>query len=157
MKCFATLPASSLLTFTAFAAEKPTHAPRDIAGGDATGGYLLAYVMPLKKIYLTGKRPGITAHLAAAAAQSFINDSRGWSYHAFADVWAREQVKAGETNAVAKHLIARRKALDRLRNAPQTSTGDNQRPHRRSKDMDRGQYNSACRAFAFTATLTNPE
>ncbi len=48
-------------------------------GWDATGGYLLAYAMPLKKIYLTGKRPGITSQLDTAAAQSLINDGRGWS------------------------------------------------------------------------------
>ena len=48
-------------------------------GWDATGSYLLAYAMPLKKIYLTGKRPGITPQLDAAAAQSLILDGRGWN------------------------------------------------------------------------------
>ncbi len=48
-------------------------------GWDATGGYLLAYAMPLKKIYLTGKRPAITPQLDAAAAQALINDGRGWN------------------------------------------------------------------------------
>ncbi len=46
---------------------------------EATGGYLLAYAMPLKKIYLTGKRPGITPQIAAAAARALILDGRGWS------------------------------------------------------------------------------
>ena len=49
------------------------------AGWDCTGGYLLAYAMPLKKIYLTGKRPGVARQLAAAAAQALILDGRGWS------------------------------------------------------------------------------
>jgi len=49
------------------------------AGWDCTGGYLLAYAMPLKKIYLTGKRPGVTPQLDAAAAQALILDGRGWS------------------------------------------------------------------------------
>lgn len=49
------------------------------AGWDCTGGYLLAYAMPLKKIYLTGKRPGVAPQLAAAAAQALILDGRGWS------------------------------------------------------------------------------
>ena len=49
------------------------------AGWDCTGGYLLAYAMPLKKIYLTGKRPAITPQLDAAAAQSLILDGRGWN------------------------------------------------------------------------------
>ena len=49
------------------------------AGWDCTGGYLLAYAMPLKKIYLTGKRPGVAPQLEAAAAQALILDGRGWS------------------------------------------------------------------------------
>ena len=49
------------------------------AGWDCTGGYLLAYAMPLKKIYLTGKRPAITRQLDTAAAQSLILDGRGWN------------------------------------------------------------------------------
>ena len=49
------------------------------AGWDCTGGYLLAYAMPLKKLYLTGKRPGVAPQLDAAAAQALILDGRGWS------------------------------------------------------------------------------
>ncbi len=48
-------------------------------GWDCTGAYLLAYAMPLKKIYLTGKRPGKTPQLNAAAAQALIADGRGWN------------------------------------------------------------------------------
>ncbi len=48
-------------------------------GWDCTGGYLLAYAMPLKKIYLTGKRPGVVPPLDAAAAQALILDGRGWT------------------------------------------------------------------------------
>lgn len=47
-------------------------------GWDSTGGYLLAYAVPLKKIYLTGKRLGVTPPLDAAAAQALILDGRGW-------------------------------------------------------------------------------
>ena len=46
---------------------------------DCTGAYLLAYAMPLKKIYLTGKRPSAAPQLDAAAAQALILDGRGWS------------------------------------------------------------------------------
>ena len=49
------------------------------AGWDCTGAYLLAYALPLKKIYLTGKRPGIVPQLNAAAAQALILDGRGWN------------------------------------------------------------------------------
>lgn len=46
---------------------------------DCTGAYLLAYAMPLKKIYLTGKRKSSIPQLNAAAAGSIIRDGRGWS------------------------------------------------------------------------------
>jgi hypothetical protein len=46
---------------------------------DCTGGYLLSYAMPLKKIYLTGKRPSQIPQLDAKAAQQLILDGRGWS------------------------------------------------------------------------------
>lgn len=48
-------------------------------GWDATGGYLLAYAMPLKKILLTGKQANIAPLLNATAAQSIVNDGRGWN------------------------------------------------------------------------------
>jgi len=48
-------------------------------GWDATGAYLLAYAMPLKKILLTGKQPNIAPQLDAAEAQALILDGRGWS------------------------------------------------------------------------------
>lgn len=48
-------------------------------GWDATGGYLLACAMPLKQLYLTGKRPAKIPQLDAAAAQSLIQDGCGWT------------------------------------------------------------------------------
>ena len=47
-------------------------------GWDATGAYLLAYALPLKKIALTGRKPGVVQPLTPAAAQSLIADGRGW-------------------------------------------------------------------------------
>ena len=49
------------------------------AGWDCTGAYLLAYAMPLKKIYLTGKRASAVPQLDSDAAQSVILDGRGWN------------------------------------------------------------------------------
>ncbi len=49
------------------------------AGWDSTGGYLLAYAMPLKKIYLTGNRLSIAPQLDSASSESLILDGRGWS------------------------------------------------------------------------------
>lgn len=48
-------------------------------GWDATGAYLLAYAMPLKKIVLTGKQPGIAPQLADSAVESIIADGRNWN------------------------------------------------------------------------------
>lgn len=49
------------------------------ASWDCSGAYLLSYAMPLKKIYLTGKRQSAVPQLDVAAAQSLIRDGRGWS------------------------------------------------------------------------------
>lgn len=63
-----------------FLHQGPPEPDNDSYGGwDCTGGYLLAYAMPLKKIYLTGKRAGVVPQLDAAAAQALILDGRGWS------------------------------------------------------------------------------
>lgn len=48
-------------------------------GWDATGSFLLAYAMPLKKIYLTGKQPGKVKKISNNEAASIIADGRGWS------------------------------------------------------------------------------
>ena len=57
----------------------PEPRPDSYHGWDCTGVYLLAYAMPLKRIYLTGKRPSVAPTLDAASAQALINDGRGWS------------------------------------------------------------------------------
>ena len=46
---------------------------------DATGGYLLALAMPLKKLQLTGKQPNIAPQINATTAAALIADGRGWS------------------------------------------------------------------------------
>lgn len=48
-------------------------------GWDATGAYLLAYAMPLKKIVLTGKEAAACEPIDAQTAKSIIEDGRGWS------------------------------------------------------------------------------
>ncbi len=63
-----------------FAHQGPPEPANDsYAGWDCTGAYLLAHAMPLKKIYLTGKRPAAVPQLTAAAAQTLIADGRGWT------------------------------------------------------------------------------
>ena len=63
-----------------FAHQGPPEPGRDsYHGWDASGGYLLACAMPLKKIHLTGKRPSAVPQLDADAAQSLILDGRGWN------------------------------------------------------------------------------
>jgi len=65
------------------------------AGWDCTGGYLLAYAMPLKKLLLTGKDAKRVPQLNAAAAQSLILDGRGWTNkdrNSFYDALSDEQL-----------------------------------------------------------------
>jgi len=63
-----------------FIHQGPPAMKNDSYGGwDCTGGYLLAYAMPLKKLYLTGKRKSSVPQLNAAAAQGLIADGRGWT------------------------------------------------------------------------------
>ena len=63
-----------------FAHQGPPEPGRDsYHGWDASGGYLLACAMPLKKIYLTGKRPSAVPQLDDDAAQSLVLDGRGWN------------------------------------------------------------------------------
>jgi hypothetical protein len=63
-----------------FPHQGPPEPTRDSTGGwDATGAYLLAYAMPLKQIYLTGKKANPIPQLNAAQAQEIILDGRGWS------------------------------------------------------------------------------
>jgi hypothetical protein len=65
------------------------------AGWDCTGAYLLAYAMPLKTLYLTGKKVGAVTQLDAAGAQSLIADGRGWNNkdrHSYYDALSDEQL-----------------------------------------------------------------
>jgi len=57
----------------------PENGRDSYAGWDCTGSYLLAYAMPLKQIYLTGKRLSTAPQIDAATARSLIQDGRGWN------------------------------------------------------------------------------
>jgi hypothetical protein len=57
----------------------PAPTPDHTRGWDATGSFLLAYAMPLKKIYLTGKQASKVPKLSEKEAASVIADGRGWS------------------------------------------------------------------------------
>ena len=99
----------------------PEPAHDSYEGWDCTGGYLLACAMPLKKIYLTGKRPGIVPQLDAAAAQSLIADGRGWNnkdrksaYDALSDEQLVERL--GSWSPVVRERAAM--ALGRRKDAP---------------------------------------
>ena len=93
------------------------------AGWDCTGSYLLAYAMPLKKLYLTGKKAGAVPQLDAAAAQSLIVDGRGWNNkdrHSFYDALSDEQLleRLGNWSPVVRERAAM--ALGRRKDAPVT-------------------------------------
>jgi hypothetical protein len=105
-----------------FLHQGPPEPGHDSYGGwDCTGAYLLAYAMPLRKIYLTGKRPGVTPQLDAAAAQALINDGRGWSNkdrHSFYDQLSADQLlgRLGSWSPVVRERAAM--ALGRRKDAP---------------------------------------
>jgi len=64
----------------AFVHQGPPQMRGDSYGNwDCTGAYLLAYAIPLKKLYLTGKRKSAAPQLDVSTAQGLINDGRGWS------------------------------------------------------------------------------
>lgn len=91
------------------------------AGWDCTGAYLLAYAMPLKKIYLTGKKHAAVPQLDAAAAQSIIEDGRGWTnkdrnsfYDALSDKQLLERLR--NWSPVVRERAAM--ALGRRKSAP---------------------------------------
>ncbi len=56
---------------------------------DATGAYLLAYALPLKKIMLTGKRAAKVTALDAEGAASVIADGQGWNNRDRTSYYAR--------------------------------------------------------------------
>jgi hypothetical protein len=105
-----------------FLHQGPPEPDHDSYGGwDCTGVYLLAYAMPLKKIYLTGKRPGVAPQLDAAAAQALINDGRGWSNkdrNSAYDALSADQLleRLGSWSPVVRERAAM--ALGRRKDAP---------------------------------------
>ncbi|MGL4552014.1 MAG: DUF6288 domain-containing protein [Gemmataceae bacterium] len=90
------------------------------AGFDATGAYLLAYALPLKKVALTGKRPAVFPPLSAADAQAVVADGRGWTnkdrtsfYDKMTEAELRDRL--GSWSPVVRERAA--KALGRRRGA----------------------------------------
>ena len=68
---------------------------------DSTGAYLLAYAMPLKKIFLTGKKPSAAPQVSANEAHNIVEDGRDWSpaKKAFGyETRSDEQLFSGLTN-----------------------------------------------------------
>lgn len=57
----------------------PEAGPDKTRGWDSSGAYLLAYAMPLKKIWLTGAKPGAIAPLSAVEAKAIVRAGGGWS------------------------------------------------------------------------------
>ncbi len=49
-------------------------------GWDCTGAFLLGYALPLKSLYLTGKRPSIVVPLSQGEAKGVVDAGRDFSY-----------------------------------------------------------------------------
>lgn len=82
-----------------FAHQGPPQPTNDsYSGWDSTGAILLAYAMPRKSLWLTGKRPSRVAQIDAAAAEQFIRTGRGWNNkdrHSFYDSLSDDELLAG--------------------------------------------------------------
>jgi len=97
------------------------------ANWDCTGAYLLAYAMPLQKLFLTGKASGFVPRLEAEAAQAVVADGRGWNNkdrNSFYDALSDEQLLArlGNWSPVVRQRAAL--ALGRRKTAPVTMVID---------------------------------
>lgn len=57
----------------------PEKHPDSYHDWDATGAYLLGFAMPGKKLWLTGKHPGVLKPFGAGIVSSLLRDGRGWS------------------------------------------------------------------------------
>ena len=105
-----------------FLHQGPPENDRDsYAGWDCTGSYLLAYAMPLKKLYLTGKKSDAVPKLDVATAESLIDDGRGWNNkdrNGFYDALSNEQLleRLGSWSPVVRERAAM--ALGRRKNVP---------------------------------------
>jgi hypothetical protein len=91
------------------------------AGWDATGCYLLAYAMPLKKLYLTGKKQINVPKLSADTAESLIEDGRGWNNkdrNSFYDAQSEDQLleRLGSWSPIVRERAAM--AFGRRKSAP---------------------------------------
>ena len=97
------------------------------AGWDTTGCYLLAYAMPLRKLYLTGKKQSDIPKLNALSAESLIDDGRGWNNkdrNSFYDGLSQEQLleRLGSWSPIVRERAAM--ALGRRKTAPIASLLD---------------------------------
>lgn len=105
-----------------FLHQGPPENDRDsYAGWDCTGSYLLAYAMPLKKLYLTGKKSDAVPKLDVATAESLIDDGRGWNNkdrNSFYDALSNEQLleRLGSWSPVVRERTAM--ALGRRKSFP---------------------------------------
>jgi hypothetical protein len=105
----------------------PENDPDSYAGWDTTGCYLLAYAMPLRKLYLTGKKQSDIPKLNALSAESLIDDGRGWNNkdrNSFYDGLSQEQLleRLGSWSPIVRERAAM--ALGRRKTAPIASLLD---------------------------------
>jgi len=89
----------------------PQARPDSTNGWDATGAFLLAYAMPRKELFMTGKRPPTTPQLDATQAEAIIDDGRGWSNadrHSYYDSLSEDELmeRLGSWSPVVRERAA---------------------------------------------------
>lgn len=83
------------LTFVGFPGED------SYAGWDCTGSYLLGYALPLKSLYLTGRKPGVVPVLSTAEVAETIAAGRDFTYQ---NAESREWYAERKTDALLAGL-----------------------------------------------------
>jgi hypothetical protein len=89
---------------------------------DATGAYLLAYALPLRKLVLTGKQPTKVPQLDAADAAALLADGQGWNNRDRVSFYARLDQSELLRRLASWSPVVRERAAMALTRAKGTST-----------------------------------
>jgi hypothetical protein len=99
---------------------EPAPKPEAYRGWDCSGAYLLAYALPRRELYLTGRQQACAEQVDRETAESLVDDGRGWTNrdrHLFYDSLAAKELlrRLGSWSPVVRERAAlalgRRKQL----------------------------------------------
>ncbi|MEZ6066907.1 MAG: DUF6288 domain-containing protein [Planctomycetaceae bacterium] len=91
---------------------------------DATGAILIGYALPLNKLRLTGRRPGVTPQLDAAAAEAILHDGRGWTNADRTSFYAQLNSQQLLERLSSWSIVVRERAAMELARRKEDTTGE---------------------------------